>query len=746
MTIRRALVGALMVCLSACMAASAKAQDAAGVPHVSPTRTETAPDIDGRLDEPSWRLAARLTGLVQQMPLDGAPASEDTEVYLSYDDDYLYLGVHARYADPSVMRANRVDRDRATADDLIRVFFDTFLDQQRGYAFEVNAYGVQGDGTISRSSGVGPIPIPDRTWNTLFETGAQIVDDGFTAEIAIPFKSLRYPSRGDGESHRWGLQVIREVKGKNGEVQVWAPISRDDASFFAQMGILEGMTDISTSRNIEILPTVTAIQYGEIDPTRPGFVNQGTDPDAGGSVKYGITPNLTADAAINPDFSQIESDEAQIEVNQRFPIFFPELRPFFLEGAEIFRIPVPVTLVHTRTIVDPDWGLKLTGKVGRVGLGFVAANDRAPGNLDDPTDPGFGGKAHTVIARAVYDLYAQSSLGTIITNREFMDSHSRLVDLDGDLQLTPTLVYRFRAIHTFHKESGQPERRGNHYTSRLVRTGRHVDLDLFFYQISPDLDTDVGFVRRTDIRQGTTTLGYRFWPEESWIINWGPSVNYLRNYNFDNVLQDERLALTLGLDLVRNIGLSGTVSSEMERFRGIDFRKQQLSMRGSISASRRYQIGANFTTGDAVRYSASPFLAQTFNWGVNATLRPISRIQTALNLTATRLTDPRNGGAEVFDVKIFRSRTDVQFTDRLGLRNIAEFDTLNETLDLNVLLNYRVNAGTVFYLGYDDHYQQADLIEGDRDGDGIDDQLFFSDELRRTNRAIFVKLQYLLRY
>ncbi len=713
---------------------------------VVPTRTDARPEVDGRLDDEAWRSAARLTGLVQQMPLDGAPASEQTDIYLSYDDDYLYVGVYAHYEDPSVMRANRVDRDRAVEDDLIRVFFDTFMDQQRGYTFEVNAYGVQGDGTISRSSGGGPVPSPDRSWNTLFETAGQVVEDGFTAEIAIPFKSLRYPGRRADEAHRWGFQVIREVKGKDGEVQVWAPISRDDASFFAQMGVLQGMSGISTSRNIEVLPTVTAIQYGEIDPTPGAFVNESTDPDAGVSLKYGITPNLTADFTINPDFSQIESDDAQIEVNQRFPVRYRELRPFFLEGAEIFRIPVPVTLVHTRTIVDPDWGLKLTGKVGRVALGVVAADDRAPGKVEDPNDPASGEKAHTFIGRAVFDVYAQSSLGAIVTNREFLDGHSRLFDLDGDFQITPTLVYRFRAIHTLNKEPGGEEKGGHHYTSRFVRTGRHVNWDLFFYQISPGLDTKVGFVRRTDVRQGTTTLGYRFWPEGSWIINWGPSVNYMRNYDYDNVLQDERLQLTLRLNFVRNITLSGTVSSEMERFLDTEYDKKSFSIQGNVNASRSYQVGANLSVGDGIRYSANPFLGRSVSWGLNATLRPVSRVQTSLQLTASRLTDPRNDGANVFDVTILRSRTEIQFTDRIGLRNIAEINTLNETLDLNVLLNYRVNAGTVFYVGYDDHYQQADLIEADRDGDGIDDQLFLSDDLRRTNRAIFVKLQYLLRY
>ena len=159
-------------------------------------------------------------------------------------------------------------------------------------------------------------------------------------------------------------------------------MSRDEPSFYSQMGVLDGMTELSTTRNLEVLPTFTVIQYGEVDPTReagPGFVNENTEPDAGVSIKYGITSNLTADFTLNPDFSQIESDRPQIEVNQRFPLFFPELRPFFVEGSEIFEVSAPVTVVHTRTIVDPDYGAKLSGKVGRLSLGILAANDAAPG-------------------------------------------------------------------------------------------------------------------------------------------------------------------------------------------------------------------------------------------------------------------------------------------------------------------------------------------------------------------------------
>ena len=716
----------------------------AGRPRISPTRTDTPPVIDGRLDDEVWRTATKITELVQQSPLDGAPATENTDIYIAYDSDQIYFGFHAHYEDPSIMRANRVDRDRAAADDLMTIYFDTFMDQQQGYDFDVNAYGVQGDGIIPRTEMRGPIPFADRTWDALFETAGQIVEDGYVAEMAIPFKSLRYPTPPDGQPHRWGFQIVREVKGKNQENQVWSPMSRDESSFLGQMGVLEGMTNLSTSRNIEILPTFTAIQYGDIDPTRPAFVNRSTDPDAGINVKYGITSNLTADFTVNPDFSQIESDRAQIEVNQRFPLFFRELRPFFLEGAEIFSLPSPVTLVHTRTIVDPDYGLKLTGRVGDVSLGMVAADDQAPGNVDDVNDPLFEQTAYTFIGRALYDVYAESTVGAIVTDREFMDSHSRLFDVDGNLRLNPTTVFRFRAVRTLHKESGDAEQSGHMLTARWVRGGRHVDWDVFLYQISPDLDTDVGFVRRTDVRQASTALGYRFWPESS-LISWGPRVTYMRNYTFDDVLQDENLGISTQFQFARNINVGGTFSNRLERFLGTDFEMTRFSLRGGVNTSRTFQFGANFSTGGQVRFSDTPFLGHGTSWGLNATLRPISRLQANLNLNASRLTDPRDD-TQVFDVKVLRARTNIQFTDRLALRNIVEFNTLDETFDFNVLVNFRVNAGTVFYVGYDDHYQQADLIDGDRDGDGIPDQLFFSEELRRTNRAVFVKLQYLLRY
>ncbi|MSR23457.1 MAG: hypothetical protein EXR92_07950 [Gemmatimonadetes bacterium] len=585
----------------------------------------------------------------------------------------------------------------------------------------------------------------DRTWDTLFETASQMVADGFVAEMAIPFKSLRYPSPAEGQPHRWGFQIVREIKSKEMENQVWAPMSRDESSFYSQMGLLEGMTNISTSRNLEVLPSFTAIQHGEIDPTRPAFVNQNAALDVGVNVKYGVSPNLTADFTVNPDFSQIESDQPQIEVNQRFPILFPELRPFFVEGAEIFTIPAPVTFVHTRTIVDPDYGTKLSGQIGRFSVGLLTANDRAPGKVDDPTDPALDRTAQTFIARAQYDLQSESNLGVIFTDREFMDRWSRVFGFDTNFRLSPTLVGDFRGVRSLLKGLGEDEATDGHmFATRLQWSGRNVGWSVTANETSPEFATDVGFVRRTDQRSVNANTSYRFWPQRR-VLSWGPQVNYGRTYDFEGVLTDEISGLGLNFSFIRNIGLNVNLNRSMERFAGTEFQKTGFFVFGNVNASRRYSFGGNLSMGKAVYYAGRK-LGDQLGWNVNTTFRPTERIQTNLSFSSTRLTDPDAGDLELFDVKIARAITNVQFTDRLGLRNITEYNTQDATLDLNVLLQYRVNAGTVFFVGYDDHYQQADRIEGDRYGDGIDEQLFYTNPLRRTNRAIFLKAQYLLRY
>ena len=719
-----------------------------GRPMINAVRTSTPPDVDGRLDDLVWRDAVKITEFVQTIPVEGAPATEDTEVYIAYDSSNIYFGFYVHYADPGLIRANRMDRDGIMyTDDKMSVYFDPFLDQQRAYVFSVNGYGIQGDSLVSGGSGRGGgggggrgrVPRGDASWDALFESAGGLVADGWTAEMSIPFKSLRYPSRGSGEPHTWGFQIARSIGSKH-ETVVWSPVSRGISGFLTQMGVLQDMTNLSTSRNLELLPTFTGLQVGSLDTTTGVFADDDVTPEGGLNVKYGVTSNLTADFTLNPDFSQIESDQPQIEVNRRFPLFFSELRPFFLEGQEVFSTRGPANLVHTRTIVDPRYGGKLTGKVGKTTLGVLVADDEAPGKRDDPADPAFGQTAQFFIGRVRYDMYTESYIGAIVTDREFMDAYSRVAGIDGRFRLGQTNDFDFRLVQSSTRTEATDDEpsedlSGPLFNARFGHRGRNLNYSVFHSSVDPDFRTETGFVRRTDTRNTGTDVSYRWWPE-SWLINWGPRFNYRRNYNFDGVLEDEQINGGLNVSFARNIGARISADRDMERFGGINFWGWRYSTNLTVDTFRTVFLWGGFNWGDQIRFSDAPFLGRSTGGRVFIALRPFSRLRSAINVNFSRLVDPRTD-VEVFDVKIFRTETTYQFTNRLLIRNIMEYNTFDRTLDANLLVTYRVNSGTVFHVGYDDHYEQ---------GNRIDPLLFPTNEFRQTNRAFFTKFSYLFRY
>jgi TolB-like protein len=733
-------------------------------PRAVVVRAASAPRMDGRLDDAVWQSATHLTEFVQIAPLEGVPGTEETEVWMAYDDDHLYVGVYAHYTEPGMIRANRSDRDEIRGDDRLSVLIDPFLDQQRAYQFEVNGYGVQADSIVNADgstgassgrtvrpqttggvrragggsggglSGSGQFGIRgDSSWNSLFETAGQLVHDGWTAEMAIPFKSLRYPA-GAGD-RRWGLQITRIIRGKS-EAVVWSPISRGVAGQLTQFGVLEGLSGLSTSRNLEILPEVTGVRLGSLDTGSGTFTDLDPVGDVGVSVKYGITPNLTADLTYNPDFSQIESDQPQIETNRRFPLFFPEQRPFFLEGQEIFATPTITNLLHTRTVIDPRFGAKLTGKLGRTTIGIVAADDEAPGRFDDRTDPRFGSTAQTFVGRARYDLYSESYLGTIVTAREFGREYNRVGGVDGRFRFGRTHRVSFLAVasDTLSDDDGDEPLSGPVIEADYTRQGRNLGYGASYSSVDPDFRTGSGFLSRIDYRQATGNVSYRWWPESA-LITWGPRFEYLRLYDHGGVLQDEQIQGRVSLSFQRNISLNATVSRDLERFDEINFRKTGYGLFGVISAQKVSLVGG-FNVGDGVLFSDSPFLGRTTTGNFLLSTRPTSRLRAELTGIFSQFVDPRDR-SEVFDVKILRTRTTYQFTNRLLVRHILEYNTSSVTFGNNVLLTYRINAGTVGFLGYDDRFQQGSLIDAFQST---------SLALQRTNRAVFAKVSYLFRY
>ena len=726
-------------------------------------RTNNPPEIDGRLDDSAWETATHLTNFIQIAPIEGAPGTEETEVWMAYDSDHLYFAFHAHYTRPETMRINRADREEIRGDDRMSILFDPFLDQQRAYQFEVNGYGVQADslvnadgstgfsrssGSSSASRGSGPRRSGgsgmsssgqfgirgDDSWNALFDTAGRVVADGWTAEMRIPFKSLRYPSRRAGQPHRWGFQITRVIRDKS-EAQSWSPISRGVAGQLTQFGTLEGLSDLSLSRNLELLPEVTGFRLGSLDTGTGEYTTDDPTGELGFGVKYGITPNLTADVTYNPDFSQIESDRPQIETNQRFALFYPEQRPFFLEGQEIFQTATPLTLVHTRTIVDPRFGGKLTGKVGQATLGFVVADDEAAGRLVDNAHPQYGATAQTVLGRARYDFYAESYLGAIMTAREFGADHNRVAGIDGRFRLGRTHRVSFLAAGSETRDEALGSLSGGVIEADFSKQGRNLSYNVAHSRIDPGFATNTGFLPRVDLQQTSGTAGYRWWPEST-LMTWGPSVTYLRLYDHSGVLQDEQIQGMANFSFRNNMAVTGMVNRDLERYGAIDFRKTGFGFFGVMSA-RILSIYGGYNWGDGILYDAdTPYLGWSTVGNVNFRFQPTSRLRTEFTMVSSDFVEPISQTA-IFNVKIFRTRTTYQFTDRLLARYIMEHNTAAETLGNNVLFTYRVNAGTVIFIGYDDRYRQ---------GMQIDSLLFPTTELLRTNRAFFGKVSYLFRY
>ena len=726
------------------------------------------PQIDGRLDDAVWETATHLTEFVQVAPVEGAPGTEATEVWMAFDGENLYFAFYAHYTDPGIMRTNWADRDDIRGDDRMSVLFDPFLDQQRAYQFEVNGYGVQSDslvnadgrggssrggGSMSRSSSrsasgsgrrggggsglgnSGQFGIRgDDSWDVLFTTNGRVVDDGWTAEMAIPFKSLRYPQRTAAETHRWGFQITRIIRGKS-EAQAWSPVSRGVAGQLTQFGVLDGLRELSRSRNLEILPELTGARLGSLD-TDSGMFND-LDPvgDVGFGVKYGVTTNLTADFTYNPDFSQIESDQPQIETNQRFALFYPEQRPFFLEGQEIFQTATTLNLLHTRTIVDPRFGGKLTGKVGNMMLGVVVADDEAAGRLDDANDPRYGATAQTVVGRARYDLYSESYLGAIMTSRQFGEDYNVVGGVDGRFRLGETHRFSFLAVNSATRDPEFGETSAPAFEADFTRQGRNFGYSASYSDIDPDFWTQTGFLPRVNLRQASTTVNYRWWPEST-LITWGPSFTYLRLFDHSGVLQDEQLQGTASFSFQRNMSVTGTLARNLERFGGIDFRKSGAGVFGVMSG-RVLTFSGGYNVGDGVFYDeTSPYRGRLTAANFMIQARPTPRWRMRLDGIHNGFFDPI-AGDDVYTVQIFRIRSTYQFTRRLLVRYIAEHNTLAGTLGNNVLFTYRINAGTVVFMGYDDRYRQGRLL---------DEALFPYGRFERTNRAVFGKVSYLFRY
>ena len=502
-------------------------------------RFDKIPVIDGKLDEEVWQKAVVLKDFYQIQPGDNVAPSKPTEVLLGFDSKFLYIAFKAT-DEPDKIRATVAKRDNIFQDDYVGFMLDTFNDKRKAFEVFFNPFGIQGDGIITEGRG------EDFSVDLLLESKGLVHETGYDVEIAIPFKSLRFEA---GKGKLWGAHFFRRIKRFENELDSWMPFSRSNDSNLAQAGHLTGLEDISVERTIELIPSLTVSQNSRfvssfsplVPSTDPGrLVNEPVGLDLGLTAKFIPSSAVTVDLAINPDFAQVEADQIVVTANQRFPIFFPEKRPFFLEGIEIFQ--TPVTVVHTRAIVDPDVAVKTTGKLGRNTFGVMVASDNGPGNLSADDRGSLNGcierrtldplvtcnsekildkNAYIGVLRLKRDIGKENSLGILATSYNFIEKHNQVLGIDGRFRLDKSTTTNFQLIGTTSRNfffdpndgeavEGTRYRTGNGfgYTANYNFSGRNWGWEVYGEGFTQDYRADVGFVQRTNSNFNSFSLRY----------------------------------------------------------------------------------------------------------------------------------------------------------------------------------------------------------------------------------------------
>ena len=732
----------------------------------------------------------KISGFTQQSPSDGKPASDPTDTYVGYDATNLYVVWVCWDADPHAIRAHLARREGVTPpdDDYVELTIDTFHDQRHGFLFDVNPLGVQADALWTEGSG------SDYSFDTVWDSRGRLTSQGFVIWMAVPFRSLRFHPA-DGEL--WGVTFMRYIAHKD-ETDYWPYVSSRVSGTLNQEGTMSGLREISPSRNMQFNPYVSFRNFRAVDardPSQPRFNQINAQGKLGLDSKFVFHDSLVLDTTINPDFAQVESDQPQNTVNQRFEVFFPEKRPFFLENANFFGdTSIGVyrlsQLLFTRRIVQPTFGARLTGKQGPWNLGFFVADDRSPGLLVPPFSTLAGKRAYFAVGRVSHDFGDQNNVGVVYTDREFAGFFNRVGGIDANFRLNKNWTSWFRTVVSSTAcspiEPGPTPAEpgstcavaagyqfGRDTEAVLNEIGRRFSYELTFQDITPNFHTDTGFVPRTDIRNVSQYFHFYWRPEGKHLVFFGPegqTQNYwdhngipvLQSYSFDWVF-----------DYKPNLILAPIIGYETDTLRPVDF--------SGLPRNHKY---VQRVVGLVIK--GSPLKRLTFNTkvirdgtvlvDVPVGLLPITGDETAITETMSlklsrRLTVDNtyildrvlNGAVHhaAFNNHIIRNKWNYQFTPALSLRLITQYNgllanpaqsslTTTKNLNFDFLFTYMPHPGTAVYVGY--HSNLENLIPSlcnQLPGSGAcvpnGPGLVRSNSFINDGRQFFVKLSYLFR-
>jgi hypothetical protein len=699
-------------------------------------KTETAPRLDGKLDDPVWRQATRFDRFMTFKPDFGKPTSEETIVLMAYDRTHIYFAFDCRDSEPSKIKAAMSKRDSIDMDDWIGVVLDTFGDQQGGYLFQLNPLGVQGDGMIN-ADGNG-----DASFDTVWQSQGRINGQGYVVEVAIPFKSLRYPFK---KKLTMGLVGVRYI-GRKSEQTSFPELSPEGGAIMSQSQRIE-LDDVKFERPVEFIPAVT---YNQSSVHSGGALGStGKNADFSLTGKLGLTSNLTLDATYNPDFSQVEADAGQVDVNLRSSIYYSEKRPFFLEGMENFSFATAMeqntlgAVVYTRTIVDPLLGLKLTGKVGDANVvSGIFALDEFPGDLarEDGDEERSGRDAAFTILRYKRQMSQDSYVGGFLTNRSFAGDRNTVGGIDGRWRLNNTSLLEYSYLQSFSRDQAAARDDQGHYLGlRYNFSNRHWNVDLGLFDLSEDFRIDTGYVTRTGITMVPAFIAYTFYPKSAFFQKldafwWS---YHLLDKPSDLFETYNHLVLRLGMPRQSEVRVDAILGNEV-------FAKERFSLSGwrfrwyTQILKQLYFEGGYRRSGRIYYDPAAPYQGKGNTADLYLQYQPFSKLSASLGLTYYDFYRSSDG-EKVYDYTIWRGRAIFQANRYLFFRGIVEYNNYWKKINADFLASFTYIPGTVIYFGYGSVYEKLRWSNEDR-------EYFPSDDYLQTKRSFFFKASYLWRF
>jgi hypothetical protein len=688
-----------------------------------PLRVEVPPVIDGVLDDSAWTQAPSESGFKTWRPDFGKDLPDQTVVYYAYDRENLYFAYRCYDREPAKIKASVTARDTINPDDWVCLNLDTFNDQQSMYAFYVNPLGIQADSKFEGNQ-------EDYTVDIVWYSAGRVDAEGYTIEVRLPFKSIRYRSR---EPVEMGIIFERNISrlSVSGTCPALDPARGYD--FLTQTRPLQ-FTGIKHYTLLELLPAFT---YGKTNLAEAGAMEaQDARTDLGLTAKYGLTSQLVLDGTVNPDFSQVESDAGQVDFNLRYALFYPEKRPFFLEGREKFILAAsepgnPLdSVVHTRTIVDPLLGFKLIGKLGpRDTVASIYALDKLPSG--SPAD-----YAHVSIARFKHALSGDSYIGGVWAGRFEGSRYNIVAGSDGNIRLTPSSFFAYQALAAVTKPSAEAaEVEGHALNLQYYYTTRDRLFEVTLQDLGKDFATETGYL----IRNGLTRLKVGFlpmiYPKSRTFLRVDPIFHAINIRDKFSGLFETQDTFDLRLILPRNTTLIAGAGYLTEVFLGQRFGRSRVRLIGSSQVTRQLSWEIRYVYGQKIRYLESPFQGRGSDAQCGLTYLPWDKLNLSLALAYSNFFRSADGAKE-FDYAILRSQNTYQLNKYLFFRAVVEYNSFYKSLMTDFLASFTYIPGTVVHVGYGSLYEKTAWEDG---------VYVPSDRFLETKRSFFFKVSYLWR-